>query len=308
MALLTAVEVRPLRDDDTDAVVAFYARTHHADPSVSPIEARAWTRFLASPVNAGGRDFRVATAGDDLVGLATSSLRTTEEPWVRHFRVVVEPAWRRRGVGRALVAEVAHLDAGDVVLQALCPEAWQGGTAFLEQLGFTRVEDELEMECRALAEPPRAGAADWTIRRARDRAAVAADVARIHNEAYEGTISYVRYTGDEMARVLEDAELFVAERDGRVIGFAHLELGNDDVWLESVAVERVWQARGVGAALAHAALSAELGATRAIARLNVSDRNARARHVYESLGFRVVHSSARYRAARAGVAARAGAP
>ncbi|MEX2205437.1 MAG: GNAT family N-acetyltransferase [Myxococcota bacterium] len=296
--------MRPLRAD-TKAVVAFYERTHDADPSVSPIDGRDWTRFLASPVNAGGRDFRVAVAAGAIVGLATSSLRTTEDPWVRHFRVIVEPAWRRRGVGRALVAEVTRMDTGNVELQALCPETWLIGAAFLEGIGFRLVEYELEMECRTLAVPER-GDAKWTIRRVNDNGAVAGDVARIHNEAYEGTISYVRYSGEEMIRVLEGAELFVAERDGRVVGFAHIELGADDVWLESLAVEGASRSHGVGVALAHAGLCATLSATRTIARLNLSDRDLHARRIYEGLGFQVVHSSARYRAPRGRVSARIG--
>jgi len=304
------VSIRPLSADDETAVVEFYRRTHQDDPTVGAISVAGWRHFAAMSHNQGGRDFRAAWAGDRardrargrVDGVATTSQRARAEPWIRHFRIVVEPAWRRRGIGGALLRALADLDAPHpVLLQTLCPQDWLAGAAFLETAGFAPVENEIDMECAALIAPPRPGT--WEMRRLAEPQALAEPIAALHNRAYAGTPSFVELGGGEMAELLAEGELWVAECRGALVAICHLEPEGAKLRLESLAVEPAWQGRGAGPALAYRALTeAGAGAERA-ACLSVSDRNPPALRAYARLGFRAVFSSTRYRADRAQVLA-----
>jgi ribosomal protein S18 acetylase RimI-like enzyme len=332
-----SVSIRALTPDDAEAVVALYQRTHAADPTVPEISLGAWRRFAAAGHNQGGRDFRLAVAGGVAVGIATTSQRAQAEPWLRHFRIIVEPAWRRRGIGRALLVALAEIDASrPALMQTLCPEDWIAGAAFLAAAGFVPLERELDMECAALAPPPPAPAG-IALRRIAEPAALAAPLAALHNHAYAGTPSFVQLDASEMAEILADGMLWVAEaipprpgargqggegeylsaerRDspsspdpfapGRtgVVALCHVEPEGRKLRLESLAVDPAWQGRGIGAALAHRAFSEAGASAERVACLSVSDQNPAALRAYARLGFRTVFASTRYRAEGAHVLA-----
>ena len=302
------VSIRPISADDETAVVELYRRTHQSDPTVGAISIAGWRHFAAMSHNQGGRDFRAAWAGDRarerLVGIATTSQRAHMEPWIRHFRIVVEPAWRRRGIGGALLQALADLDAPHaVLLQTLCPEDWLGGAEFLETAGFAPIENEIDMECAALIAPTRPE--NWEMRRVAEPRALAEPIAALHNRAYAGTPSFVELDGGDMAELLAEGELWVAENEGALVAICHLEPDGARLRLESLAVEPAWQGRGGGPALAYRALTDAGASAERVACLSVSDRNPPAQRAYERLGFRAVFSSTRYRADRARVLAAA---
>ncbi|KFA94039.1 GNAT family N-acetyltransferase [Archangium violaceum] len=307
MALLKGrLEVRPLREDDTDAVVAFYEGARRADPTVGGLSAEGWRRFLAQPVNRGGRDFRVAELEGEVVAVVTSSLRDREHPVIRHFRLIVAPAHRRRGIGSEVLRSLVELDppGTGIVLQALCPEEWTAGAAFLTARGFRCVESELEMTYEAPALEPTACGKEVTVERASEPAAFGSEVASIHNHAYAGTLSFVPYSGEEMSQLLSGgAELWIASSGGRLVGFCHLEGEPEGVWLESVAVEPSWRGRGIGMCLTSQALAAAGVGEGHPARLTVTSDNLPARALYRRLGFVDTHETRRFRAGRDEVSA-----
>lgn len=290
--------IRAYQADDATSVVALYERAHREEATVPAISLDAWRAFLALPQNRSGRDFRIAVHGDRVVGVATSSLRDHEDPWSRYFRIVVDPACRRRKIGTDLLRDLAGLDpARDVVLQTLCPEEWRDGTAFLDAMGFVCFERELDMECRRPAPGPSKPTDAWTLRHVSDVAACAERVAEIHNSAYAGTSSFVRFSGPQMAAHLgSGADLWVAETGGRAIGFCHLEAHEKRVWVESLAVDPPWRGRGVATALLQEALARTIAGGDRTACLSVADPNPAAQRIYRRLGFEVTRVSRRYRA------------
>jgi GNAT superfamily N-acetyltransferase len=88
----------------------------------------------------------------------------------------------------------------------------------------------------------------------------------------------------EIARRLGDEETtyFVAEDDGRIVGFAGVSPG----WLEQLYVLPELQGHGVGSALLEAAVAARRAAGDAELRLWTLEDNEAARRFYEARGWR----------------------
>jgi ribosomal protein S18 acetylase RimI-like enzyme len=297
--------IRPVAADDAEAIADFFSAAHALDPVIGAITAEDWLRFVAAPQNRGGRDFRIALAEGEIVGVATPSLRDHETPWIRHFRIVVAPALRRHGIGSALLQDLALMDAPHPArLQCLCPERWEATADFLEARGFAVLEHELDMVCEDAGRDEPRRRHDIAVRVLADKAAIAGALAAIHNRAYAGTASFVRHSDAEMLALLEAARVLVAERRGVPLGFCHLEPAGNASWIESVAVDPREQGRGIGALLMEHALAEAARRAGPRVRLAVSDRNAAAYALYRRLGFTVAGKSARYRADREAVLAR----
>jgi ribosomal protein S18 acetylase RimI-like enzyme len=115
--------------------------------------------------------------------------------------------------------------------------------------------------------------------------------ARIINEAYADYFVPTRLSEAQMRRMDEiydiDLERSVAARAGdRWIGMAMLAQRETRGWVSSVGVIPAWRRHGVARAMMHylVASGRELGLVELT--LEVIDRNAPARQLYESLGFR----------------------
>jgi ribosomal protein S18 acetylase RimI-like enzyme len=297
--------IRPVTAADADAIAAFFAAAHRLDPLVGAISVEDWRRFVALPQNRGGRDFRIAEAGGGIAGVATPSLRDHETPWVRHFRIVVAPELRRRGIASLLLRELAVMDPPErAILQSLCPERWGAMSGFLAACGFAVLEHELEMVCEDADAAAERGSGREALVRVADAAAplaaaFAEALAAIHNRAYAGSSSFARLTGPEMAALLAgNALLVIAEDRGKIVGYCHLALGNAESWIESLAVAPDRQRAGIGGALMARALGEAASRAGRRVRLTVSDRNAAAYVLYRRLGFDVVAKSTRWRAER----------
>ncbi len=293
--------IRPVTDADAENIAAFFTAAHQIDPVLSALSAGEWRRFVMAPQNRGGRDFRLAEEDGAIAGVATPSLRDHATPWIRPFRIVVAPERRRRGIASALLRHLAEMDAPNpVLLQCLCPERWEAMADFLAASGLAVLEHELDMVCADAGEqrsvPIRR---DATVRVLENRAASAEALAAVHNRAYAGTPSFVRLNGAELSALFgERALVLVAEIKGAIVGFCHMEQGDGESWIESVAVDPSRQSRGIGTALVAAALEAAVQGPGPRVRLSVSDRNAAAYVLYRRLGFGVTGKSPRFRASR----------
>ncbi|WNJ92471.1 GNAT family N-acetyltransferase [Bosea sp. 685] len=293
-----ATRIRGLIEDDTDDIVELYARAATVDPRIGPIHGSDWERFVRQPQNHCGRDFRVALSEGRLVGLAESSLRDQAERRVRFFKLIVDPAMRRRGIGSALLAELLTLDQSNdaLSLQTLAARDWPAGLAFLGALGFGHIESEISMRCSTLTAPPAAQAEGFSLVRVAAPADHAVDIARIHNAAFASDAAFRHTTPAEMARLIEHDAVWIATDTSGAVGFCRLELENDLIWLESIAVDPACQNRGLGSALAFRALSAAGLERDRPAGLNVSSSNPAALSVYERLGFVTVREMYRFSA------------
>jgi ribosomal protein S18 acetylase RimI-like enzyme len=171
---------------------------------------------------------------------------------------------------------------------------------FLAASGFAVLEHELDMVCADAGEqrsvPIRR---DATVRVLENRAASAEALAAVHNRAYAGTPSFLRLGGAELSALFGGRALvLVAEIKGAIVGFCHVEQGDGESWIESVAVDPSRQSRGIGTALVAAALDVAAQEAGPRVRLSVSDRNAAAYVLYRRLGFAVTGKSPRLRADR----------
>ncbi len=296
------LSIRAVTDADAEAIAAFFAAAHAEDAVIGAITADEWRRFAAAPQNHDGRDFRIASANGAMVGVATASVRADERQTLCHFRIVVAPALRRRGIGSALLRRIAENEA-PALLQCLCPERWEAMAAFLGARGFRVIEHELDMVCEEAGryEPRRRH--DIAVRVLDDKAALAEALAGIHNRAYAGAASLVHHSGAAMAAVLAPALVLVAERRGVPLGFCQLEPAGNATGLENIAVDPREQGRGIGTLLLQHALAEAARRAGPRMRLSVSDRNAAAYALYRRFGFAVIAKSARYRAERAMVLA-----
>ncbi len=90
------------------------------------------------------------------------------------------------------------------------------------------------------------------------------------------------------------ARYLVAEKDGRIIGYAGAWVILDECHITNIAVEESERGKGTGRLLTQALLQyvSNLGA--AYATLEVRVSNARAQHLYASLGFVSVGKRKRY--------------
>ena len=118
----------------------------------------------------------------------------------------------------------------------------------------------------------------------------AESIAEIHIEARAVAMPYlpVLHTPPDVRRffeqqVLRSQEVWVAELEGRVVGFSAVREG----WLEHLYVHPDFQSRGVGSALLKQVLS---GAESTI-NLWVFQRNERARRFYEWHGFNLIQTT-----------------
>ena len=300
------IGIRPLRETDAEAVVELYARAATIEPRLGPITLAQWQRFTKFPQNHGGRDFRIAEQDGHPVGVAESSLRLQGETPSRFIKIVVAPEIRRQRIGLRLFDELLAIDdpSAEVSLQALVNPEWHAGLAFVTSLGFTHVESEIDMKCANLVLPEATGAtAGVAIERVRDATTYAAEIACIHNAAYAGEAGFTPHSPEEMAIVLNEYELWIAQEAGRLTGFCMAEPEQDMVWIESIAVDPKRQAVGIGMALACRALAANGVSADHPGWLNVSSRNAPALAIYRRLGFQPAHETCRFAAARSDVIA-----
>src|SRR5215211_3609226 len=112
----------------------------------SPGAEKTMRRFLADVANSDYSFLFLAAAGDQMVGFISGELRQGSptflpRTWASVDDVFVEPAYRNRGMGRALLQSVrdwAHERGADgISLQVAAANA--RGRKFYEDLGFREI-------------------------------------------------------------------------------------------------------------------------------------------------------------------------
>jgi ribosomal protein S18 acetylase RimI-like enzyme len=137
--------IRRAAKADAEALVSLWRKLvrHHEKlgdrTGLSPDAPRAWAKFLREHLRAKTSAVLVAESAGRLLGMGMASVRESPPTSASRRRGVitdlyVEPEWRRRGAGRALVAALLeHLRAlglaeADVTAASVNPEAalfWQ---------------------------------------------------------------------------------------------------------------------------------------------------------------------------------------
>ena len=234
---------------------------------------------------------------------------------------IVQPEWRRRGIGRRLLAwsetrrtEIAagHAAAGEApdrtrALTTFIFDRDVGGRVLLERAGYTSFRRFASMRRADVDDIPVTPLPDGIETRpiGRDRAALRqvfdADVEAFRDhfgwsegtdEAFEEFIGYdnvdpalwvVAFDGDEVA--------------GAVLAGIHVDAdGERSGWLDSIFTRRPWRQRGLARALIGRSLVVlrEAGMTSASLGVDLTNPH-QALALYESCGFATVSSSTAYR-------------
>jgi len=263
------------------------------------------------------RDLLVAIVDGSIVGASETNVRTRDLGPNHHVEGWVSPAFRRRGLGRALLhwaearaREVALVDGrtGERSISSWPDEQQAGAVALYEGEGYAIVRYGFMM-VRDLADPiPELPLPDGL----ETRPVVAADHRRIwdadaeafrdHWNATERTdadfegwfanpdidtrLWRVAWDGDEVAGSVMNA-IYPVENE---------TLGYLRGWLDHVSVRRPWRRRGLASALIADSLRALRDAGMTDAALGVDAENPTgALAVYENLGFRRARTGISYR-------------
>jgi mycothiol synthase len=265
------------------------------------------------------RDLILAEVDGDLVAAARTSVRTRDGIGVHEVEGWVRPAWRRRGLGRALLhwtearaAEVARVDGRprDRALTAWPDQTQIGATALYASEGYEIVRYGYLM-VRDLADP----IAEIALPDGLEiRPVDAAD----HRRIWDADTEAFRDHWDAAERTEADFEAWYAipgsdtrlwrvawdgdEVAGSVMTFVWPEenesLGISRGWLEHISVRRPWRRRGLASALIADALRGLREAGLAEAALGVDAENTSgALRVYEAIGFRRARTDVVYRKA-----------
>jgi mycothiol synthase len=254
------------------------------------------------------RDVLLGDVDGALVAAAETSVRTRDGIGVHQVEGWVRPAWRRRGLGRALLhwterraIEVAGVDGRPPqrALSSWPDEDQVGATALYASEGYRIVRYSFLM-VRDLAEEIRAvPLPDGP----EIRAVEAGDHRRIWDadtEAFRDHWNSGERTDADFASWFATPELDTSlwrvawegdEVAGSVMSFIwaaeNEALGQSRGWLEHVSVRRPWRNRGLASALIADSLQALRAAGMTEAALRVDAENVSgALRVYESLGFR----------------------
>jgi ribosomal protein S18 acetylase RimI-like enzyme len=157
----TDFTIRPGRREDAAEAARLWmqsAEEHTAHDRVyatAPGAEKTMRRFLADLANSGYSFLFVAVAGDRTVGFISGELRQGSptflpKTWASVDDVFVEPDYRNRGMGRALLQSVEAWakmrDADGISLQVAAANT--RGRKFYEDLGFREISvyEVLEFE------------------------------------------------------------------------------------------------------------------------------------------------------------------
>jgi ribosomal protein S18 acetylase RimI-like enzyme len=148
----TDFTIRAGRKDDAAEAARLWMRSaeehtaHDRIYETAPGAEKSMRRFLADVANSGYSFLFVAAAGDRTVGFISGELRQGSptflpRTWASVDDVFVEPEYRNRGMGRALLQSVSdwaqERGADGISLQVAAANA--RGRKFYEDLGFREI-------------------------------------------------------------------------------------------------------------------------------------------------------------------------
>lgn len=201
--------------------------------------------------------------------------------------LVVHPAYRRRGIGTALLRAAAELASPlDLWAHGDLPAA----RALARAVGATPVRELLVLATdpatpRARAPLPNGITLRGSVPGADDEAWLALNAQAFAHHPEQGRLTGEDLKARQAEPWFEAAGLLLAERDGRLVGSCWTKVVGDEGELYVVAVHPQEQGRGLGRALTDAGLAhlAARGLHRVV--LYVDGDNAAALRTYTGAGF-----------------------
>jgi len=318
---IDGLRFRRLRADDAtdwdDLATVVRASNRADDIPFSPSGSLFREEVEGTETTDPSRDLVVAEVHGVQVGNAGADRVLRGDSAVYELWGHVDPTWRRRGIGRTLLAEnlrrARERAVGDPPELATLAGAFvdaneTGHRHLVEAAGFAAVRWFFLMRRDGLADIPEAPLPDGleirTVTPDQHRAIFDAE-----DEAFRDHWEARRPEPGDFDRLFAKADidtgLWVVAWDGdEVAGVVqtwiwkdeNAELGVDRGWLEHISVRRPWRRRGLGRALTAAALRRLQAAGMSEAMLGVdADNPTGALGLYEGLGFTVHQRSTAYR-------------
>ncbi len=291
---MAQVTVRPYRAEDAPAAVAFFGEAAGLDPTLQAVTPDGWDQYCNMSFNAGARDFAIAERDGARAGVLMSYGGVHQDAAFRHFRIVVHPHHRRRGVGTRLLRLVeAQDDPPTTRLQSNLIGTWTAGQAFARKEGFRIVRSQIFMTRMGPAPDAVPVPEGFTLRAYRGPEDDA-DWTRLTLEGYGDTPDFSGITQDDLDsyRSGQGFGLCFAERDGDVCGLCHtMDWQDEGPCINSVVVTAKARGCGLGKALTAAGMRAALGAEGTKISLNVVSDNEPALAIYRGLGFETTDES-----------------
>lgn len=296
------VRLRRFRWSDLDGLLAVYNAIAAANAGQSTRETLQspwrWSSLRAE------RDLWVAEDRGQIV--AYGGLRPWHSAGWLQAEVAVHPGWRRRGLGRGLLARLLEVAQarGALHLCAVAPDEPGEEGSFLLQHGFQPFVPRLHMRLQPIVSPVAPPVAGYGLRLASDDDCAA--LAEVNNAAYDAGERVGRANAAGYRRFIDEsgARVWVAEEraSGLIAGLcevrqveAALSLPASTGHIGSLAVLPTARRLGLGRWLLARGIDFCQQAGWPSVELNVDRDNAPALRLYEGAGFRPVYAFTVYR-------------
>jgi mycothiol synthase len=282
-----AVRLRPPADADAEAIAALVAARDEVDlGEVDYTVEDLRDEWAASDLERDLDTVVALDAGGETIGYA--AFRGIE------VLSVVHPAHENKGAGAALLAwsEQRARERGPTRVTQEIGERNAGGRALLERAGYRRVRSYSRMHrdltaADAHAPAPGLGVSLRTLRPVADADALY----EVSHSAFSRNADYQpetkrRFSEEHLqAHNLDPTLSRVAERDGRVIGFAIARRWPDETaYVDVLAVHPETAGQGLGGVLLRSVFAAAAQAGFRRAQLGVASDNPKAIGLYERAG------------------------
>lgn len=318
---IPGLRFRRFRGDDDFAKLADLISTANLADGIDEIRDAATLKFEYEHASGFDPRFDIVFAEMDggLIGYGDADRSVREGVAVYRTGGTVHPAWRRRGLGRALLRinerrlrEIAagRDDPGGRVFGSWIDDLQRGAVQMLEAEGYHPVRYFFAMRRASLTDLPDAPLPDGLeirpVRPEDHRAIYDADVeafldhwgARERTEEDFVAMFAAPYTDTSLWRVAWDDDQVAGSVMPTIWRTENERLGIHRAWLEHISVRRPWRRRGLARALIVSALEGLRDVGIEDAMLGVDAENPTgALGLYESLGFVVKDRGSSWRKA-----------
>jgi mycothiol synthase len=306
-----------LRPYAGESDLADLARIRNAEFEADGIPERVTSDILRAEFGHPGdsfdpeRDVTVAVVGDEVVGWTERDWVDTWDGHIREYRQggYVTPAWRRRGVGTALLLDgerrrreraASHQTDRQLVLGSWNADSQDGAAALLGSHGYTAVRWFFDMIRRSMDDIPDLPLPDGLEVRPITpdlyRAVWEANIEAFRDhwggfdtseESYQRELQLPTFD-PSLWVIAFDAELAAGGVINKIDAHENEALGIKRGWLQSVWTRRPWRRRGLARATIARSLVLLRDRGMTTAGLGVdADNPSGALGLYESLGFEV---------------------
>lgn len=225
--------------------------------------------------------YHIASHEGRLIGIATIFAPKHDEG---EIAVCVDPLFRKRGIGRRLVdASIAELERfGTTKAILLCDDRSESGKHFVNALRGTLLFSEFGMRLDRLVPTPVSNRLVVKDARKDDTETMAVMCAKAYGDPLTEARSFI-----ETCMIAVQRTGCIGYLDTMPVALCFVSTYEDEISINTVAVDPAYQRQGVGSAFLTVILSSLEEETKPIV-LDVDSTNSRAFGLYRKLGFQVV--------------------